>query len=98
MRARSRLPSPTTGLALLMGSSLTSRASPAGHEHHRDDAGEHGRHDHSEHDRDYMRNRYHDRDRDNQLPPGLSKSDRLPPGLEQQLRVRGRLPLDCGRS
>lgn len=92
MRAKSILPCPITGLALLMGLSLTSRASPAGHEHHRDDAGEHGWHDHSEHDRDSMRNRYQDRDRDNQLAPGLSKSDRLPPGLEQQLRVRGTLP------
>jgi hypothetical protein len=82
----------TTGLALLMGLSLTSRASAAGHEQDRDDADEHGRHCYSEHDRDYMRNRYHDRDRDNQLLPGMSKSDRLPPGLEKQLRVRGTLP------
>jgi hypothetical protein len=39
-----------------------------------------------------MRYRYHDRDRDNQLSPGMSKSDRLPPGLEKQLRVRRTLP------
>jgi Ni/Co efflux regulator RcnB len=39
-----------------------------------------------------MREWYHDRDRDDHLPPGLAKRDRLPPGLERQLRVRGTLP------
>jgi Ni/Co efflux regulator RcnB len=44
------------------------------------------------HDREYMRDWYHEHDRDQQLPPGLAKRDRLPPGLEKQLRLRGTLP------
>ena len=44
----------------------------------------------SDHDRDAMRDWYHDH-RD-ALPPGLAKKDRLPPGLERQLAERGTLP------
>ncbi len=44
----------------------------------------------SDHDRDEMRDWYHDQD--DHLPPGLAKRDQLPPGLEKQLRVRGTLP------
>ncbi|HYM74668.1 MAG TPA: hypothetical protein VE377_01715 [Candidatus Dormibacteraeota bacterium] len=52
---------------------------------------DHGRHEgYRDHDRD-IRGWYHDHYR--HLPPGLAKRDRLPPGLEQQLVVRGVLPV-----
>ncbi len=72
------------------------RADGQGHghghgKHDRDDDDDRGRY-YSDHDRDAMRDWYHDHDRGDHLPPGLAKRDRLPPGLERQLRVRGTLP------
>jgi len=80
-------------LAISVAMSGVARADGHGHgKHNRDDDDDHGRHYYSDHDRGEMRDWYHERDRDNHLPPGLAKRDRLPPGLERQLRVRGTLP------
>jgi len=92
MRPKSRLPWATTGLALLVGLSLTSRAWAAGHEHDRHDADEHGKALLQRTQLGLHAELVPHRDRDNQLPPGLSKRERLPQGLEKQLRVRGTLP------
>jgi Ni/Co efflux regulator RcnB len=79
----------TTVLFVLSGMAL---AEGHGHGKHDRDDDDRDPHYYSDHDRDYMRGWYHERDRDDHLPPGLAKRDQLPPGLEKQLRVRGTLP------
>lgn len=76
-------------LAALSGTALAD-----GHGHGKDDRDDddRDRHYYSDNDREYMRDWYHEQERDHHLPPGLAKRDRLPPGLEKQLRVRGTLP------
>lgn len=59
--------------------------------HHRDDDDDdQGRRGYSDHDREAIREWYHDHQGD--LPPGLAKRDELPPGLERQLEIRHSLP------
>jgi len=55
-----------------------------------DDDDDRGHRGYSDHDREAIREWYHDRRAD--LPPGLAKRDELPPGLERQLEVRHSLP------
>ena len=97
MRPKSRLPRATTGLALLVGLSLTSRAWAAGHEHDRDDADEHGRHYYSEHGRDYMRNWYHTVTATISCRPACRKANDSRRDSRSSCECEERCPLDCGR-
>ena len=80
------------GIMMLAALSGTALADGHGHGKHDRDDDDRDRHYYSDNDREYMRDWYHEQERDHHLPPGLAKRDRLPPGLEKQLRVRGTLP------
>ena len=61
-------------LAVTVATSGIARADGHGHgKHDRDDDDDHGHHYYSDHDRGEMREWYHERDRDDHLPPGLAK-------------------------